>query len=231
MVVEEVGGSAEPVEEIKEKVEELHDLTEDISESVEKSEEVQEEIVKTAEETVGGAQEYVPPSREPSPNEPASEIRNGGPNPMVIIIPGIFLLGALLGGIYFYQKGIAGGATEPTPTPQVGQATPTPVATPYTQIDLTKYPVNIKNGSGIAGQAGVVKTLLSTAGFSVTGTGNATSYDFTKTVIKAKASVPAAFLTQLSASLSKSYVLDTNQSLATSSADEVEVIVGSTKAK
>jgi len=30
--------------------------------------------------------------------------------------------------------------------------------------------------------------------------------------------------------LSKSYVLDTNQSLATSSADEVEVIVGSTKA-
>lgn len=226
MVVEEVGTPAEvvntePVEEIKEKVEELQTLTENISESVEKSADVQDEIAKAAEEVV---------PEEPEPVMPQIKSSNG-PNPLMIIIPGIFLLGALLGGIVFYQRGISGGNAAPTPTPPLTETTSAPSSTPSAQVDLTKYPVNIMNGSGIAGQAGVVKDLLTTAGFTVSGTGNASSYDFTKTVIKAKADVPAAFLTQLSGALSKTYVLDANQSLATSSADKVEVIVGSTKAQ
>jgi hypothetical protein len=245
MVVEEVGipdapvnpepvnmdpVNTEPVEEIKEKVEELQTLTENISDSIDKSADVQEEIAKAAEAVVPAA----PVSTPQSNPEPMPQIRSSnGPNPLVIIVPGIFLLGALLGGIFFYQKGISGTA-QPTPTPPTNYnntitstTTPTPAAT----VDLTKYPVNVMNGSGIAGQAGVVKDLLTTAGFTVSGTGNADTYDFTKTVIKAKVDVPAAFLTQLSTALGKSYVLDTNQTLATSSADEVEVIVGSTKAQ
>jgi hypothetical protein len=246
MVVEEVGAPAaeavsaaetvnsEPVEEIKQKVEELQNLTEDISQSAEKSADVQEEIAKAAEEVV---------QQEPAPIMPMPEIkRRNGPNPIAIIIPGIFLLGALLGGIYFYQQRTAGVA-QPTPTPPTtydneitGSTTPTSpntTATPSAtaQVDLTKYPINIMNGSGIAGQAGVVKNLLTTAGFTVSATGNASSYGFTKTVIKAKSDVPAALLTQLSTLLSKSYVLDTNQALATSSADEIQIIVGYTKAQ
>jgi hypothetical protein len=87
----------------------------------------------------------------------------------------------------------------------------------------------VQNGSGIPGEAGKVKDLLTTAGFKVSSTGNATSYDFTKTVIKAKVDVPAAFLTQLTTALGKTYTLDSNQALATSSANAVIVIVGSSK--
>lgn len=169
-----------------------------------------------------------------SSTQPIIELKNSNAtNPLVIIIPGIFLLGALLGGIYFYQKSI-GTTNTPTSTPSsVSQVdtTPTPSAVPTETVDLTKYPINIMNGSGIVGEAGKVKTLVETAGFKVSKTGNAEAFDFTKTVIKAKADVPTGFLTQLTAALSKSYVLDTNQTLATSSADSVQVIVGTSKAK
>jgi len=241
MIVEEVGVTpeestpepvnSEPVEEIKEKVEELQTLTEDISQSVEKSAEVQEDLAKAAEEVVA-SEPTEKPQEETTPMMPEIK-RSDSPNPLLIIIPGIFLLGALLGGIYFYQKGVSGVSTEPTPTPDYSNTiTPSPTSTPATtKIDLTKYPINVMNGSGTPGQAGTVKDLLTGAGFKVSAAGNASSYDYTKTVIKVKADVPAEFVTKLSEALSKSYVLDTNQSLATSSADSVQVIIGSTKAK
>ena len=165
--------------------------------------------------------------------EPLPQVKGpSGTNPLVIIIPGIFLLGALLGGIYFYQKGIVGTSPSPSPTPEVmTMVTPTPSASPSGTVNLAGYPVNVMNGSGTPGQAGVVKTILTTAGFTVSATGNAASYDFTKTVIKAKLDVPATVISKLSTALSKSYVLDTNQTLATSSADKIQVIVGSTKAQ
>jgi hypothetical protein len=224
MVVEEVGvpaetANTEPVEEIKEKVEELQTLTQDITQSAEKSAEVQEDLVKAAEEVV-------------SPETVEIKSSNS-PNPLMIIIPGIFLLGALLGGIYFYQKGVSGVSPEATPTPNYNNTvTPSPTSTPTsTQLDLTKYPINVMNGSGTPGQAGTVKDLLTGAGFKVSAAGNAASYDYTKTVIKVKADVPQEFVTKLSDTLSKNYVLDTKQALATSSADSVQVIVGSTKVK
>ena len=149
-----------------------------------------------------------------------------------ILIPGIFLLGAILSGVIFYQKGVSSGQNEtPTPTPTSEVSSPTPSASPSATVDLTKYTVTILNGSGIAGEAGKVKTLLTTAGFTVGTTSNAATYDYTSTIIKAKSSVNAAFLAQLSTALGKSYVVGTNQTLATSSANDVEVIVGTSKAE
>lgn len=178
------------------------------------------------------------------PTEPPTEVlpdllpqlkSSSDTNPLVIIIPGIFLLGALLGGIYFYQASVTtqkGTVPSPSPTTTVTVINqPTPAASSSATIDLTKYPINIMNGSGIVGEAGKVKTLVETAGFTVSKTGNAASYDFTKTVIKAKADVPAEFLAKLTDTLSKSYVLDANGVLAISSPDIIQVIVGSTKAK
>lgn len=83
-----------------------------------------------------------------------------------IIIPGIFILGAILGGIVFYQKGINRGQTEvsPTPTPFVSV---TPTASPSATLNLTKYTIDIFNGSGISGEAGRAKSLLTGAGFKV----------------------------------------------------------------
>jgi hypothetical protein len=245
MIVEEVGNStensapvvqSEPVEEIKEKVEELQNLTESISEDVEKSAEVQEDLAIVAEEVVNTTPQDNPPSSEQNNYTPQIK-SGGGPNPLLIIIPGIFLLGALLGGIYFYQKGVSGIDQKPTPTPNYNyenttttskEATPSPTPS---QLDLSKYSINIMNGSGVSGQANVAKDLLTKAGFSINKTGNASSYDYTKTVVKSKVNVPAEFLVKLKETLSKNYVLDTSTgSLATSSADSVQVIIGSTKA-
>ncbi|MGA3292036.1 MAG: LytR C-terminal domain-containing protein [Candidatus Microgenomates bacterium] len=149
-----------------------------------------------------------------------------------IIIPLIFILGAILGGVVFYLKGVNKGQEESnTPTPEASIATPAPLASPSATIDLTKYSITVFNGSGIAGEAGKVKDLLTSAGFTVGSTGNAATYDYTKTIIKAKTTVDADFLTQLSMTLSKNYVLDSNQTLATSSAVDVQVFVGSSKAQ
>lgn len=233
VIVEEVAAPSEPVErapeqmpneesaplgEVKEKVEELQTITEHMSGDLEKSADVQEDIVKTVEESA--PEIPAKPDSEPI-NQPQTT------NPLWIIIPGIFLLGALLGGVIFYQKSL-NKAVAPTPTPSSDVA-PAPSASPQASLDLTKYPINVENGSGIAGEAGNVKNILTSAGFKVSATGNADSYSFTKTVIQAKSDVPESFITQLSDTLSKTYKLDKTQSLPDSSSDEVIVIVGSSK--
>jgi hypothetical protein len=145
-----------------------------------------------------------------------------------IIIPGIFLLGAILGGIVFYQKGINKGQGEisPTPTPVISV---TPTASPSGTIDLTKYTVDIFNGSGISGEAGRAKTLLTSAGFKVGTATNAATYDYTKTIIKAKSTVDSTFVSALSSALGKTYSVDTPQTLASSSTDDIQIVIGSTK--
>lgn len=146
-----------------------------------------------------------------------------------ILIPGIFLLGALLGGIVFYQKGVNKGVTQ-TPTPiALGQPSTEPTSTPSAEVDLTKYSLIVQNGAGVAGAAGEAKSLLVKAGFKVSSTGNAASYDFTKTIIKAKTGTDAAFLASLTETLAKTYVLDKNQTLPNSSKDGVIIIIGSSK--
>lgn len=150
-----------------------------------------------------------------------------------IIIPGIFILGAILGGIVFYQRGVSPSqtATIITPTPIAG-ATASPTVTPEPAIDLTKYTINIFNGSGTPGEAGRVKTLLTTTGFKTGTTANAATYDYTKTVIKAKSTVDSAFISALSATLGKNYVVEeTTVTINNASPDNVQVVVGSLKAK
>jgi hypothetical protein len=145
-----------------------------------------------------------------------------------IVIPGIFLLGAIVGGIIFYQRGVSKGQEEVLgPTPAVSA---TPTASPSATFDLSKYTIAVYNGSGIAGEAGKVKTLLTNAGFKVSTTTNAANYDYTKTIIKAKSAVEKAYTDKLNETLLKTYEVDTLQTLATSSATDVQVVVGSTKA-
>lgn len=225
-VTPEVAESSEHVEEIKEKVGELQDLTEHISDDIEKSTEVQEEIVEAAEK--------VEPKVETKIEDfapPGSQIKNS-PSPLLILVPGVLLLGALLGGIYFYQKNI-NSVSVPTPTP-IATTTSTiiPSASPSAKLILTKYPINVQNGSGIPGVAGDAKSLLTKAGFSVSGTGNADNYDYTDTVIKVKSDVPAEFISKLVTTLSGIYKVSTKtESLPDTSKDEVVVIVGSSKSQ
>jgi len=149
-----------------------------------------------------------------------------------IIIPGIFLLGAILGGIVFYQKGVNTIKVDESPLPTAtSEASATPSSTPSAKIDLSKYDVTVLNGSGIAGEAGKVKDLLTTAGFSVVSTGNASTYDYTKTIIKAKSTVEDTVIQELRDSLSKTYMIGDDQTLSSSSTMDIQVVVGSSKAE
>lgn len=213
MVVEEVGEvkpevtPSEPLEEIKEKAQEIEELA-DVAAAPPEVKPVYQE-------------QYVPQGSS-----------SKGLNPFLIIIPGIFLLGGLLGGIIFYQNRVSGTAPAATDSPTIAPGElATPTSTPVaTEIDLTKYNINILNGSGTAGEAGKVEALLEKGGFKVSGTGNAATYDFTKTVIQAKSDVDKNFLAKLSETLGEVYLVDTKtQNLAASSKDEVIVIVGSSK--
>lgn len=152
-----------------------------------------------------------------------------GPNPLIIIIPGTFLLGALLGGIVYYQGKVSeeGVAASPTPTQTIQPAEETPA--PSAKADLSKYSIAIQNGSGIAGEAGKVQKLLEDADFKVSGTGNADSYDYEQTIIKAKSTVDEAYLAELEKALSETYEVGKKVTLSSNSKDDVIVVVGSSK--
>jgi hypothetical protein len=220
MVVEEVKAEETPKTEEIEKVEEK-----------ETPEPVKPEILEEAAKDVVSIEtrKEVRPldSREEIPIEPKKS-----PSIVLwIIIPGIFLLGAILGGIVFYQKGVNSGVTETSAPVTEPASTPVVSASPSATIDLTKYTVTIFNGSGIAGEAGRAKTLLTDEGFKVGTTANAATYDYTKTIIKAKSTVEEAFVTALSKALGKNYSVDTTQTLSSTASDSVQVVIGSSKSQ
>ncbi|MFC1625671.1 LytR C-terminal domain-containing protein [Patescibacteria group bacterium] len=155
---------------------------------------------------------------------------SSGINPFFIIGPGVLLLGALLGGIVVYQKGINKISFNATPTPvatYIPEAIPT--ATAEAKVDLTKYSIKILNGSGKSGEAGKVQTILEDDGFKVSDVANASSYDYTSTEIQAKSDVDENFITKLTETLSEKYTLEEKTStLSATSKDDIIVTVGST---
>lgn len=205
MVVEEVGNTKEEVKPVEEAVVIKPEITE----------QAKEEPVKVVE------------------NKPKKE---SSFNILWILIPGMLLLGLLIGGIFAYVFGIQKIANtnkpavtqnedvtvEPTVSP-----TSTPQASP--SANLSKYKIKILNGSGIAGEAGKVQTLVEAAGFKVLSTGNASTYNFTKTQITIKTGVDPEFIASLVATLKKDYQLE-DPKTSFSQTNDVTVIVGNLKA-
>lgn len=220
----------EPLEEIKRASEDVRENAEEIEKL---ADEVQQSTSQVKVENTDDKSKIVEPAASDTSEGRGEELepKQSNANPLVIIIPGILLLGALLGGIIFYQNSLKGKPT-PTPTPTAAAlTTPEPTSSPSAQVNLEKYQIKVLNGSGTSGEAGKVQDLLTKAGFVVSSTGNATSYDYTDTVIQVKSDVDTAFVDKLSTTLSKTYSVGKNQTLSSSSKDEVIVIVGSSKAK
>lgn len=230
MIVEEVSETVAPSSdggEIGSGVME-HNTKPQISENTDQETDVKASQIDSAKQTFFGAN-----NAEPIKDSSSLKPKHFFSPVFWILVPGIFLLGAILGGIVFYQKGVNSGQ-EISPSPSATQKTSSttlPSATPSASPDLTKYTIALYNGSGLAGEAGKVKTLLTSAGFKVGSTANAASYDYTKTIIKAKSTVSSDFVSALSSALSKTYVVDAAQTLSDSSADTVQVVVGTSKAE
>lgn len=141
------------------------------------------------------------------------------------------VVAALAGGIYVYLNGINKLST-PTPTPSetpIIMETPEPTATasPAAEVKLSTYKVQILNGSGKIGEANKAKALLEKEGFVVGSTANAASFDFTDTIIKAKATVAESVVNTAKDALSKTYSVKIGDTLPASSAYDIVVTVGS----
>ncbi|KKR52167.1 MAG: hypothetical protein UT88_C0024G0002 [Candidatus Woesebacteria bacterium GW2011_GWD2_40_19] len=159
----------------------------------------------------------------PIQNEPRKTKGDGSPV-LWILIPGIFILGGILGGVVFYQKGVGSLDVVESPTP-IASTAPVilPTASPSASIDISKFDLAVLNGSGIAGEAGKVKDLLSTA--------NAATYDYTETIIKAKSTVGASVIQKIKDALKKNYLIGDEQTLSSSATTDIQIIVGSSKAE
>lgn len=143
---------------------------------------------------------------------------------MIIIVVVAALLGA--GGFLYYQSSQQKLANPPAETMVSPSPTEEPTPTPE-EVDRTEYTIEVLNGSGIAGKAGDVQTLLEDEGFTVDSTGNADSYDYEETVIQAGEDVSPAFLQALRDVLREKYDVDSTFDAIEGDSDaDVVVIVG-----
>jgi hypothetical protein len=143
----------------------------------------------------------------------------------------IFIIAiVLLAGVFAYKQGMFKGVGEkakvvtvsPTPTSAV---TPSPAKT----VDLTKYEIEILNGSEVGGEASRQKTNLEEEGFIISSIGNADSSDYTDTIIKAKTEVNKDFIAKLKSVLGSAFTVGETESLSEDSSVSVVVIIGTKK--
>jgi hypothetical protein len=143
----------------------------------------------------------------------------------------IFIIAiVLLAGVFAYKQGMFKEIGEkskvttvsPTPTSAV---TPSPAKT----IDLTKYEIEILNGSEVDGEASRQKTNLEGEGFIISSIGNADSTDYTDTIIKTKTEVSEDFIAKLKSVLGSVFTVGETESLSEDSSVPVVVIIGTKK--
>lgn len=134
---------------------------------------------------------------------------------------------AMLGGVFLYRQNF--NKTEDvnvvslslTPTPTVA------VEPTAAKVDLSKYEIEVLNGSEVAGEAGRQQANLEKEGFVVSAVGNAGNSDYTKTIIQAKSNVEPAFLEKLKSFLETSFTLGESEELADDADSHVVIILGS----
>jgi len=106
--------------------------------------------------------------------------------------------------------------TDKTPTPKPGTSA----------LDKTKISIEVQNGSGEPGVASKMSTLLKSLGYTVSGTGNADTFDYANVVIKTKAA-SSKYLPNLKKELSQTYTVgQTYSNLPDTAAVDIVVIVG-----
>ncbi len=158
--------------------------------------------------------------------------------PLFLITLGVALLVAVVsGGIYVYIQGTgeengqtAVETSKPSSKPDSTNAplaSSTPIATPVASAAaLNTYSLSVLNGSGRIGEAGKVKTLLEKAKFKVSYTGNAKSYDFEKTQLQFKESVPESVRNTLKSTLQSGYEVEVGETLNSKNVYDIVVTVG-----
>lgn len=153
---------------------------------------------------------------------------------LFFLIAGIVALVALLlggGGYYLYTLGLQHGQekarVETTQKPTTSSGTVTPII--GNSVDKKEHGIIVLNGSGIAGEAGNVKTALEDEGYVVDTIGNAETDDNSRTIIQTNDSVSAGWIAQLKKFLEKTYKRVATAELQTDESSDVVLILGNQK--
>lgn len=170
----------------------------------------------------------------------ANEKKSSSDHRRVMVLLGILLLLAGITGGLLYAKGylkLGNGKTEDQPQASLAPApeTITPTASSAASlipISLAEYSVSILNGSGKAGEAGVVEKLLLAEGFSEIETSNAENFDYTQTVVQLREDIPSEVYDELERALNSEYVMELQKErLIADSKYDVILILGSLEPK
>lgn len=148
---------------------------------------------------------------------------------IILIVIVLALIGAVVGGVMYFQKGVSTPNEEVAPTQEPVRETPVPTQVPEEEVDLTSISISVLNGSGIAGEAGKVKDLLSAGDFSEDNieTGNADSYDYEGVTISTKENTPETVYNTVETLLSDDYEVTLSEdNLSEDSEYDIEIIVG-----
>ncbi len=168
-----------------------------------------EETIPEEQKQDSKVSEFFSPSKETSSvGYPNISMHKKSIAPIILWAVGVCVLVIAIGfGIITVSKGgkLPISFVRPTPIPT---AAPTPIVTPTPSVNKKELEIEILNGSGIAGVASKLKTLLEEKGYTVAETGNAAKYDYAKTEIQVKAD-KSSFLSVLQADLTGSYVIGT----------------------
>lgn len=149
---------------------------------------------------------------------------------LLVLISGMAVFGYAAKDWFSTRKS---GPTASTPNPT---SVPTTTAAPTKSVGVSPTPakqsldikIQVQNGSGIPGLAGVVKELLTTAGYVNVSTANASSYDYESTVIMVKENtvIDKAVIQKI---IEKSYTIDAKKNILDAQSEyDVVIIVGKT---
>jgi hypothetical protein len=141
----------------------------------------------------------------------------------------LLILGAIVGGVMYFQKGVEDEVPvteENTAVQTTETVTPTPTEE---EVDLTGVTISILNGSGIAGEAGKVKNLLTEGGFTTDKiqAGNADSYNYEDISVSVKSDLSKKVYEAINSALSDVYDVKLSEDeLQDNSSFDVVIIVG-----
>ncbi len=158
---------------------------------------------------------------------------------LVLILVPIILIGILIGGLIYTRKSLE-PARSPveTATPEATTEVAKPQASPLTTsvlpsaspaaIDFSKLKVQVQNGSGTPGEAGVVTNILKAEGFAIFSTQNASSFDYTETLVSTKDKYKEVYQV-VERALNSDYTVKAGDTVKNDSPYDIVIVVGKRK--
>jgi hypothetical protein len=146
-----------------------------------------------------------------------------GINKWIFVVVGLLILG--VGGIILFTRGSQEG--EPTPEPTVeatATAIPNPTATPKA-ADKAKVKIEVKNGTGITGEAAYLVEQLKNIGYTNTAGGNADKETYVTSEVTFNKSLDLAVQDEITKKLESLYQKVEVKSSSTQTSDVV-IITG-----